>query len=77
VKALYLTIASFFITNNAFAAESSVPDIPLDLTHHIIGYLAVLFTVSAYVTAMMEDVIDLRKYLLRDEWASQNSGTCL
>ena len=33
----------------------------LDLTHHIVGYLSVTITVVAYITAMSEDVIDLKK----------------
>lgn len=55
-----LVIASFLLPSTVFAGESSSA-IHLNLTHHIIGYLAVVFTVSAYVTAMAEDVIDLRK----------------
>lgn len=35
--------------------------VPLDLTHHIVGYLALFLTVLAYVAAMSEDVIELRK----------------
>lgn len=34
---------------------------PLDLTHHIVGYLSVLITVVAYISAMSEEVIQLRK----------------
>jgi len=41
------------------AAASAVPK--LDLTGHFIGYLSVLVTVCAYVVAMAEDVIELRK----------------
>ena len=33
----------------------------LDLTHHVVGYLSVLITVSAYIAAMSEDVTELRK----------------
>jgi Na+/H+ antiporter NhaD/arsenite permease-like protein len=37
------------------------PAASLDLTRHIIGYLSVLVTVCAYVAAMSEEVIELRK----------------
>ncbi len=33
----------------------------LDLTHHVVGYLAIFITASAYIAAMTEDVIELRK----------------
>jgi Na+/H+ antiporter NhaD/arsenite permease-like protein len=33
----------------------------LSLTHHIVGYLSIIITVLAYVAAMSEDVIELRK----------------
>ncbi len=33
----------------------------LDLTHHIVGYLSVIITVVAYISAMSEEVIQLRK----------------
>ena len=48
----------------AFAGEASeVLSAPksLNLTHHIIGYLSIAVTVLAYVAAMSEDVIELRK----------------
>jgi Na+/H+ antiporter NhaD/arsenite permease-like protein len=47
-----------------FASEASIlpnPPKSLSLTHHIIGYLSILITVLAYVAAMSEDVIQLRK----------------
>lgn len=40
---------------------SASPAMPLDLTRHAVGYLSVLVTVCAYVAAMAEDVIELRK----------------
>lgn len=56
-------ITSLFLTNTAFAADNTVTEtnVNIDLTHHIIGFLSILITVLAYVAAMMEDVIDLRK----------------
>ena len=46
----------------AFAAEAAAGSpAALDLTHHIIGYLSVAITVLAYVTAMSEEVIELKK----------------
>ena len=41
-----------------FASETATST---NLTHHIVGYLSVLITVVAYITAMSEDVIQLRK----------------
>ncbi len=56
-------IASLFLTNTVFAADNTVAETNanIDLTHHVIGFLSILITVLAYVAAMMEDVIDLRK----------------
>lgn len=34
---------------------------PLNLTHHIVGYLSLLVTIVAYIAAMSEEVIALRK----------------
>ncbi len=33
----------------------------LDLTHHIVGYFSIALTVIAYIAAMSEDVIELKK----------------
>jgi Na+/H+ antiporter NhaD/arsenite permease-like protein len=41
--------------------QAVVAPISLDLTRHVIGYLAIAITVLAYVTAMSEEVIELRK----------------
>ncbi|MDD5320045.1 MAG: sodium:proton antiporter NhaD [Methylococcales bacterium] len=49
---------------SAFAGEASeILSAPksLSLTHHIIGYLSIAVTVMAYVAAMSEEVIELRK----------------
>jgi len=63
VNNILLLITFLFFSSSVFAGESSGAGtaVNFNLTHHIIGYLAVLVTVSAYVAAMMEDVIDLRK----------------
>ncbi len=45
----------------AIGGESAVSPPSLDLTHHLIGYLAVAITALAYVTAMSEEVIELKK----------------
>jgi Na+/H+ antiporter NhaD/arsenite permease-like protein len=59
-----LNFALMFLPAVAFTGETSeilsIPQ-PLSLTHHIIGYLSIAVTVLAYVAAMSEDVIELRK----------------
>ena len=54
----FLIITVLLFPNLVFASEAATS---LDLTHHIIGYLAVLITVASYIAAMSEDVIELRK----------------
>ncbi|OYV16576.1 MAG: transporter, partial [Methylococcaceae bacterium NSM2-1] len=57
-------LALLLLPAAAFAGEASeVLNTPksLNLTHHIIGYLSIAVTVLAYVAAMSEDVIELRK----------------
>jgi len=59
-----LCFALLFFPVAAFAGEASeILSVPksLNLTHHIIGYLSIAVTVLAYVAAMSEDVIELRK----------------
>lgn len=41
--------------------EPTLSNTPLDLTHHIVGYFAVAITFLAYMAAMSEEVIELRK----------------
>jgi Na+/H+ antiporter NhaD/arsenite permease-like protein len=41
-------------------AEAAQP-LPIDLTHHWVGYFSLFIMVAAYVTAMLEDVIELKK----------------
>lgn len=55
---LFLIITAILFPDLVFAAEVTTP---LDLTHHIVGYLAVLVTVASYIAAMSEEVIELRK----------------
>ena len=61
---LLLPFALLLLPATAFAGETS--DVlsaskALNITHHIIGYLAIAVTVLAYVAAMSEEVIALRK----------------
>jgi Na+/H+ antiporter NhaD/arsenite permease-like protein len=64
-KLLKLLSCAFLLLPSAvFAGEASgILNTPtsLNLTHHIIGYLSLAFTVLAYVAAMSEEVIALRK----------------
>ena len=60
----FLNFALLLLPAAAFAGEASEvlsASKSLNLTHHIIGYLSVAVTVLAYVAAMSEDVIELRK----------------
>ncbi|WP_347986038.1 sodium:proton antiporter NhaD [Methylomonas sp. AM2-LC] len=60
----FLSYAFLLFPTAAFAGETlEILNTPksLDLTHHIIGYLSLAFTVLAYVAAMSEEVIELRK----------------
>jgi len=43
------------------ATESAATPMPLNLTHHWVGYLAIGLFVVAYMLAMTEEVTDLRK----------------
>jgi Na+/H+ antiporter NhaD/arsenite permease-like protein len=63
VNGILFIIALLFLPSTVFADAGSGTgaDVPLDLTHHIVGYLSLFLTVAAYVAAMSEDVIDLRK----------------
>jgi Na+/H+ antiporter NhaD/arsenite permease-like protein len=52
----------FLVPSLSYAEEIAAnPSASLDLTRHVIGYLSLLVTVCAYVAAMSEDVIELRK----------------
>lgn len=63
MNGILLIIASLFLPSAVFAGEVSGTGATthFDLTHHIVGYLSILFTVLAYVAAMSEEVIELRK----------------
>lgn len=58
---LLFAIALLFLPQLASANEALTTPLHLDLTAHIVGYLSVAITVMAYVAAMSEDVIELRK----------------
>lgn len=61
---IWLIVLAFLLPTVAVAGEISGTAnsfTPPDLTHHVIGYLAIGITVLAYVTAMSEEVIELRK----------------
>jgi Na+/H+ antiporter NhaD/arsenite permease-like protein len=60
ILCLLLSIPGMALGGEASAGAAASPT-PLDLTHHVIGYLAIAITVLAYVTAMSEEVIELRK----------------
>ena len=60
----FLSFALLLLPAAAFAGEASeVLSAPksLNLTHHIVGYLSIAVTVLAYIAAMSEEVIELRK----------------
>ena len=60
---ILLTFVVYFLLTSAFAIEESGADTvaSFNLTHHIVGYLSILLSVSGYVAAMSEEVIHLRK----------------
>jgi Na+/H+ antiporter NhaD/arsenite permease-like protein len=57
-RQLFTLVCLLFLPSLSFAQET-LP--PLDLTHHVIGYFAIFLTVLAYIAAMTEDVIELKK----------------
>jgi Na+/H+ antiporter NhaD/arsenite permease-like protein len=63
VNALFTILVALFFSGNVCAGETSAAEATthFNLTHHFVGFLSIIFTVLAYVTAMAEDVIDLRK----------------
>jgi len=61
MKANMFALLLFLLPGMSIASEISPTNAPLDLTHHVIGYLAVGITALAYITAMSEEVIELRK----------------
>jgi Na+/H+ antiporter NhaD/arsenite permease-like protein len=58
MKFFLFIITTLLFPELASAAEAAIT---INLTHHIVGYLAVVITVSAYISAMSEEVIQLRK----------------
>lgn len=63
MNALFPILVALLFSGSVCAGETSAADATthLNLTHHFVGFLSIIFTVLAYVTAMAEDVIDLRK----------------
>jgi Na+/H+ antiporter NhaD/arsenite permease-like protein len=63
LKSILNVIILLVIPSLGFPVENgeSMSQASSDLTHHIVGYLSLGITVLAYVIAMMEDVIELRK----------------
>jgi Na+/H+ antiporter NhaD/arsenite permease-like protein len=63
VQGILLLIASLLLPSTAFAYTDpgAITAAPLDLSHHIVGYLCILITVAAYVAAMTEEITDLSK----------------
>jgi hypothetical protein len=58
---ILFVIALLLLPEMALAAETAHSPLHINLTHHIVGYLSLAVTVLAYVAAMTEDVIELRK----------------
>lgn len=58
-----LLVLSLLFPGMAAAEETGAANqaASIDLTRHVIGYLSVIVTVCAYVAAMSEEVIELRK----------------
>ena len=64
MKSLHRWIFLFLLCIPVFCqagTEDAVAPLSHDLTRHIVGYVALALTVLAYVAAMSEDVISLRK----------------
>jgi Na+/H+ antiporter NhaD/arsenite permease-like protein len=61
----FLALGFLFLPpGTTFASEGLevlAPLQPLSLTNHIVGYLAIFVTVLAYIAAMSEEVLELRK----------------
>ncbi len=55
----FFSFVLFFLPSLVFAQDTS--NLQLDLTHHVVGYLAAALTIIAYIAAMSEDVIALKK----------------
>jgi Na+/H+ antiporter NhaD/arsenite permease-like protein len=55
----FFSFILFSLPSLSFAQEAIAPQ--LDLTQHFVGYFALALTIIAYIAAMTEDVIALRK----------------
>jgi Na+/H+ antiporter NhaD/arsenite permease-like protein len=62
-KIISLTLIALLLPSLSFAAEgiNASPPLPLNLTRHWAGYLALVLFAVAYILAMTEEVTDLRK----------------
>lgn len=58
---LIFTLVLIMFPATTIATEGTNTAVHIDLTHHIVGYISILITIMAYVAAMAEDVIELRK----------------
>jgi len=56
-----LSLLTLFLPASAWATETTATLQPLDLTHHWVGYFAIVVMVSAYIAAMLEEVTELSK----------------
>lgn len=62
MRAILIIFAFYLFTDTALGAENPATGAAgIDLTHHIVGYLSILVMLMAYVAAMAEDIIELRK----------------
>jgi Na+/H+ antiporter NhaD/arsenite permease-like protein len=55
-----LSAAILLLPAMCFAAEENAHS-SIDVTHHVVGYFAIFLTAIAYIAAMTEDVIELKK----------------
>lgn len=61
ISILLLILLPNLAMANELATETPFTPASLDLAHHFVGYFAIAVTILAYVAAMAEDVINLRK----------------
>lgn len=60
-KHFYCLLTAIFCLFPAMCLAQENSNSSIDLTHHVIGYFAIFLTATAYIAAMTEDVIELRK----------------
>lgn len=61
VRIISLALMVFPVLGFAQSTAVAPQSLHIDLTHHWVGYSSLVMMVAAYVTAMLEDVIELRK----------------